>query len=66
MGYRKLPVGRWRVVYYVEKVEILVLVLAVGKRAEGDYENIYDQISRTDLDLRREHLSRKLAGEDRR
>ncbi|MDQ3520808.1 MAG: type II toxin-antitoxin system RelE/ParE family toxin [Gemmatimonadota bacterium] len=55
-GYRKLPVGQWRVVYYVEEGKILVLVLAVGKRAEGDSENIYDQITRADLDSRREEL----------
>lgn len=64
-GYRKLPVGQWRVVYYVEESEILVLVLAVGKRAEGDNENIYDQVTRADLDSRRTILKRKLADQDR-
>jgi addiction module RelE/StbE family toxin len=56
-GYRKLPVRQWRVVYYVEEAKVLVLVLAVGKRAHGDHENIYDQISRDDLDRRRDRLS---------
>jgi mRNA interferase RelE/StbE len=65
VGYRKLPVGQWRVVYYVEEGEVLVLVLAVGKRAEGDNENIYDQITRADLDSRRATLRRKLTEEDR-
>lgn len=63
VGYRKLSVRHWRVVYYVEETEILVLVLAVGKRAEGDHENIYAQITRTDLDSRRHELRRKLAEE---
>jgi mRNA interferase RelE/StbE len=39
-GYHKLPVGQWRVVYYIEEEKVLVLVLAVGKRAEGDHENL--------------------------
>ncbi|HZG42168.1 MAG TPA: type II toxin-antitoxin system RelE/ParE family toxin, partial [Longimicrobium sp.] len=33
VGYRKLPVGQWRVVYCVEETKVLVLVPAVGKRA---------------------------------
>lgn len=66
VGYRKLPVGQWRVVYYVEAEKGLVLVLAVGKRAEGDSENIYDQVTRADLDSRRQELRRRLAEEDRR
>lgn len=57
-GYRKLPVGQWRVVYHVEGEDVLVLVLAVGKRAEGDHENIYNQITRRDLDARRDALRR--------
>jgi mRNA interferase RelE/StbE len=65
LGYRKLPVGQWRVVYYVEASEVHVLVLAVGKRAEGDSENIYDRITRADLDTRRDEMRRKLAEEDR-
>lgn len=64
VGYRKLPVGQWRVVYYVEKAEVLVLVLAVGKRAAGDHENIYDQVTRGDLDSRREDLRRRVAEDD--
>jgi mRNA interferase RelE/StbE len=63
-GYRKLPVGQWRVVYYVEEGEVLVLVLAVGKRAEGDSENVYDRITRADLDSRRHEMRRKRAEED--
>lgn len=66
VGYRKLPVGPWRVVYHVEKREILVLVLAVGKRAEGDNENIYNRITRDDLDVRREELRRRIAEERER
>ncbi len=64
-GYRKLPVGQWRVVYYVEEGDVLVLVLAVGKRAEGDNENIYDRITREDLDLRRDELARMIVEEQK-
>lgn len=63
-GYRKLPVGRWRVVYCVEEEQVLVLVLAMGKRAEGDHDNVYDQVTRSDLDSRRDDLRRKAAEED--
>ena len=63
VGYRKLVVGQWRIAYHVEDAEVLVLVLAVGKRAEGDHENIYDQITRSDLDARRTRLKRKMAEE---
>jgi mRNA interferase RelE/StbE len=65
-GYRKLPVGQWRVVYHVDDGRVLVLVLAVGKRAEGDHENIYDQVSRADLDSRRESVGRGLEKEEGR
>lgn len=66
VGYRKLPVGRWRVVYYVEESNILVLVLAVGKRAEGDKENICNRINRDDLALRHEELSRRISEEEKK
>lgn len=59
-GYRKLAVGQWRVVYFVEEKMVLVLVLAVGKRAAGDHENIYDQISGDDVNARRLALMRLL------
>lgn len=65
VGYRKLSVRQWRMIYFVEERHVLVLVLAVGKRAEGDHENIYDQISRADLSQRREELQRSLPEEDR-
>jgi len=64
IGYRKLPVGQWRVVYCVEGNKVLVLVLAVGKRAEGDHENIYDQITRDDLGARRKTVLRRVATEE--
>lgn len=63
-GYRKLPVVQWRVVYHVEERKVLVLVLAVGKRAHGDYENIYDQVTKDDLTRRREALRRRMAEEE--
>lgn len=59
-GYFKLPVGQWRVVYHVDDDLVLVLVLAVGKRAEGDRENIYSQVTGEDLAARRQRLAKKL------
>jgi mRNA interferase RelE/StbE len=64
VGYRKLPVGQWRVVYSVEERKVLVLVLAIGKRAQGDYENIYEQVTKDDLTSRREALKRQMAEEE--
>lgn len=63
-GYYKLAVGQWRVVYHVESGRVLVLVLAVGKRAEGDRENVYDHLTRADLDSRSDELRRTLTAED--
>ena len=64
-GYFKLSVGQWRVVYRVDDDLVLVLVLAVGKRADGDRENIYDQITGDDLAARRQALEVKLEIEPR-
>lgn len=63
-GFRKLPVGQWRVVYAIEQTRVLVLVLVVGKRAEGDHENIYGQLTRKDLDARRAALRRRVGGNE--
>jgi mRNA interferase RelE/StbE len=52
-GYRRLAVRRWRVVYKVLERRVLVLVLAVGKRAAGDRENVYHRLSRRELERRR-------------
>lgn len=62
-GYLRLRVGQWRVVYWLDEDEMLVLVLAVGKRAEGDRENIYDNLSGTKLDKRRNKLKNKVKKE---
>ncbi len=59
-GYFKLVVGQWRVIYHVERDIVTVLVLAVGKRAEGDRENIYDRLAREDLVTRHQELQRIL------
>ncbi|HKP76228.1 MAG TPA: type II toxin-antitoxin system RelE/ParE family toxin [Longimicrobiaceae bacterium] len=59
-GYYKLAVGQWRVIYRVVNELVRVLILAVGKRAEGDHENIYDQISGDELDQRRTDLEKSL------
>ena len=44
-GFYKLRVGQHRVVYHVENELVYVLVLAVGKRAEGDRKNVYERLS---------------------
>ena len=64
-GYRKLTVGQWRVAYHVETGKSLVLVLAIGKRAAGDHENIYDQLGRDNLDARADELRRGIDREVR-
>ena len=62
-SYYKLVVSNWRIVYYVEGELVTVLVLAVGKRAEGDHENIYDQITGDELDARRATLKERLGSD---
>jgi mRNA interferase RelE/StbE len=52
VGFRRLAVRRWRVVYRVLERRVLVLVLAVGKRAAGDREDVYDRLSRGELERR--------------
>ena len=66
IGYRKLPVGQWRVVYYVEEEKVLVLVLAVGKRAKGDHQNIYEQVTKADLDARLRSVRQRVENDERR
>lgn len=62
-GYRKLPVGQRRVVYFVEEKKVLVLVLAVGKRSVGDRENIYDHVTGDDVNARRAALRQRIEQE---
>lgn len=44
-GYFKLRVSGYRVVYKVIEDRIWVLVVAVGKRNEGNVDNIYDWLT---------------------
>lgn len=62
-GYRKLPVGQYRVIYRAPKDSEprLVLVLKVGIRAEGDRRDIYRSVSPAGLDERKRELLKRLA-----
>ena len=42
-GLRSIPAaGRYRIIYQVEKAEMRVIVLVVGKRKEGDKADVYE------------------------
>lgn len=58
-GYFKLAVRQWRVVYHVDGKAVLVLVLAVGKRARGDRGDVYRGLNREELDGRRERTQER-------
>ncbi len=47
-GFRAIRVAgqRYRVIYRVEKVEVLVVVVAVGQRKEGSRKDIYSLASK--------------------
>ena len=50
-GYRSLQIARrYRVVYQVKRTEVIVMVLAVGMRKEGDKTDIYALVRKL-LDL---------------
>lgn len=51
-GYYKLRVSGFRVVYRIVEQEVKVLVLAAGKREEGNIDNIYDWLRKDLLDQR--------------
>ena len=55
-GYHKLSVGDCRVVYKIIEDRVWVLVLAVGKRAEGDFENIYSWLTKERATKRLEEI----------
>ena len=40
-GYRSLRVGRYRVIYQVQRSKITVLVVGGGMRTEGDKADVY-------------------------
>ncbi len=64
-GYYKLSVGQYRVAYKVIEDRVWVLVLAVGKRAEGDFENIWDWLSKEKTQARFLELVKELDGEEK-
>ena len=49
-GNRSLRVGRYRVVYQVQRSRIIVLVVGVGMRKEGDRADVYELVRKL-LDL---------------
>ena len=62
--YRRLRAGQYRVIYLVrdDLTPQQVWVLAVGKRAEGDREDIYERTSLSTLRQRIRNLLERLAG----
>ena len=46
-GYRSVhAAGRYRIVFQVRKAEVLVLVIAIGLRREGDRADVYELLRR--------------------
>ncbi|HEU0053559.1 MAG TPA: type II toxin-antitoxin system RelE/ParE family toxin [Longimicrobium sp.] len=67
-GFFKLRVSGYRVVYQVLQQRVIVVVLAVGKRNEGNVDNIYDWLSESLLKGRLDAWEREIggAGDDER
>jgi mRNA interferase RelE/StbE len=65
-GHRKLRVGGFRVVYRVFEDRVWVLVLAAGKRNEGNVDNIYAWLRGDVLAERTAELVRKIEAERKR
>jgi hypothetical protein len=63
-GYYRLRVGGYRVVYTVINDRVCVVVLAAGKRSEGNVDNIYDWLSSVLLERRLAPVLRKIEEED--
>lgn len=55
-GYWRLVVGGFRVVYKVDHDRVWVMVLAAGKRNEGNIDNIYDWLTGEKLKQRFEEI----------
>jgi mRNA interferase RelE/StbE len=63
-GYYRLRVGGYRVVYTIVGQRVCVVVLAVGKRNEGNVDNIYAWLTGGTLETRLAPVLRKIESED--
>lgn len=63
-GYYRLRVGSYRIVYTVVDDRVCVVVLAVGKRQEGNIDNIYAALTGGVLEARLAPVLRGLEGEN--
>jgi mRNA interferase RelE/StbE len=59
-GYYRLRVSGYRVVYRVIESDVWVLVLAAGKREEGNVDNIYEWLTGDALARRLELLLQQI------
>lgn len=64
-GYYRMRVGGYRVVYTIVKNRVCVVVLAAGKRNEGNVDNIYAWLSGDLLATRLAPVLRKIEEEDK-
>jgi mRNA interferase RelE/StbE len=60
IGYYRLRVAGCRVVYRIIDEEVWVCVLAVGKREEGNADNIYDWLTGETLETRLQQLLKEI------
>ncbi|HWK89235.1 MAG TPA: type II toxin-antitoxin system RelE/ParE family toxin [Longimicrobium sp.] len=60
VDYYKLRVSGFRVVYKIIDERVWVVVLAVGKRNEGNVDNIYDSVTAAGLRERLDRVMRSL------
>lgn len=63
-GYYRLRVGGYRVVYTIVQNRVCVVVLAAGKRNEGNADNIYAWLSSALLGDRLAPVLRKIEEEE--
>jgi mRNA interferase RelE/StbE len=64
-GYYRLRVTGYRVVYRIIDEKVWVLVLAAGKRDEGNIDNIYDWLTGDLLTRRLESILRQIEDEEK-
>lgn len=63
-GYYRLRVGGYRVVYRIIDDRVCVVVLAAGKRNEGNIDNIYSWLTGGMLETRLAPVLKKLEEEE--
>jgi mRNA interferase RelE/StbE len=63
-GYFRLRVTGYRIVYKVVDDKVWVIVLAAGKREEGNVDNIYDWLTGDLLSKRLEALLRAIENDE--